>query len=498
MESRKPAPTMERPCGYDVPFLSDVDPRFMCPICLLVLKDPMQTACGHRFCDSCIRRVYVTNNVLTCPVDKQYSRVNQMFQDVAINREILSLHIRCPKTDDGCPWNGELRDLEKHRELCRKEDVKCSGCDVTVLRCDLDDHQTECPNRQVNCPHCQEHVIYQDLEKHTVKCPRAVVTCETCGEVDLPRGEIEQHLDPLTGNCSKVTVVCPYRAFGCNYQAERTLLNKHRCSDKVQQQHLDLVKTKILEQESRIAELKDALTVLTKKTEEIIPIVRQNTQKHVKLARDVVERNVTGRVHWKVKVNLRRRGQYSSPVVYTGCPGYKVQLSLDLDGHRENNIRYSSLHLNLLAGDYDEQIIFPFNATCLVTLYDLSTGGSRRLRNNLTTTLVVREVPRVNPSNHDRGVYRRGLNTFLKKNELIGPRFLRHGQIHMEITILHCFYPPPEHAHIPYGGPVLTHTPVLPNNSSTGHPAPALGHTATPNRSPVRPAIGVTNIPTGN
>ena len=57
--------------------------------------------------------------------------------------------------------------LQKHRELCRKEDVKCSGCDVTVLRCDLDDHQTECPNRQVNCPHCQEHVIYQDLEVTT-------------------------------------------------------------------------------------------------------------------------------------------------------------------------------------------------------------------------------------------------------------------------------------------------------------------------------------------
>ena len=68
------------------------------------------------------------------------------------------------------------------------------------------------------------------------------------------------------------------------------------------------------------------------------------------------------------------------------------------------NIGQNILNIILL----DLQIIFPFNATCLVTLYDLSTGGSRRLRNNLTTTLVVREVPRVNPSNHDRGVYRRG------------------------------------------------------------------------------------------
>lgn len=42
--------------GYEAVFDSateGVNSRFICPVCLTVLRQPVQTKCGHRFCKSC-------------------------------------------------------------------------------------------------------------------------------------------------------------------------------------------------------------------------------------------------------------------------------------------------------------------------------------------------------------------------------------------------------------------------------------------------------------
>ena len=43
-------------CGYEARFESPLDKKYVCPVCLSALRDPLQTKCGHRFCATCLSR----------------------------------------------------------------------------------------------------------------------------------------------------------------------------------------------------------------------------------------------------------------------------------------------------------------------------------------------------------------------------------------------------------------------------------------------------------
>ena len=44
--------------GYEYEFVDEVSPNQKCPVCLLPMKDAVQTSdCGHRFCRDCLRGI---------------------------------------------------------------------------------------------------------------------------------------------------------------------------------------------------------------------------------------------------------------------------------------------------------------------------------------------------------------------------------------------------------------------------------------------------------
>lgn len=45
---------LQLPSGYDEEFVYEVEDDFICSICQLTLKEPVQTRCGHRFCNACL------------------------------------------------------------------------------------------------------------------------------------------------------------------------------------------------------------------------------------------------------------------------------------------------------------------------------------------------------------------------------------------------------------------------------------------------------------
>ena len=52
--------------GYDASFLSPVSKDLECPVCLLVLRDPLQTSCGHLFCKKCVDNMTRSQSVRSC------------------------------------------------------------------------------------------------------------------------------------------------------------------------------------------------------------------------------------------------------------------------------------------------------------------------------------------------------------------------------------------------------------------------------------------------
>ena len=47
-----------RPGGYEYEFVDEVWPSQKCPVCLLTMRDAVQTSvCGHRFCRDCLHGI---------------------------------------------------------------------------------------------------------------------------------------------------------------------------------------------------------------------------------------------------------------------------------------------------------------------------------------------------------------------------------------------------------------------------------------------------------
>ncbi|XP_020603325.1 TNF receptor-associated factor 6-like [Orbicella faveolata] len=100
--------------GHDVVFVDELSPGQICPVCLLAMRSPVQTVCGHRFCESCLLETFRDRerHGQVCPQDRNPIPDGGFFRDVAWEREILSLRVKCKQNERGCDWTGQLRHYE--------------------------------------------------------------------------------------------------------------------------------------------------------------------------------------------------------------------------------------------------------------------------------------------------------------------------------------------------------------------------------------------------
>ncbi|KAG7481775.1 TNF receptor-associated factor 6 [Solea senegalensis] len=207
--------------GYDVEFDPPLESKYECPICLMALRNAVQTPCGHRFCKSCIEQS-IRDAGQRCPVDNEMLSEDQLFPDNFAKREILSLTVCCPNS--GCLEKMELRHLENHLAQCQFATAPCPQCQQSVRKSHLEEHTTlECLKRPVSCPDCVARFVYEDRELHEQQCPFANVKCQYC-EMDLIRDQMESHCDT---DCPKAPIACNFSTFGCKEMMQRHDLAQH-------------------------------------------------------------------------------------------------------------------------------------------------------------------------------------------------------------------------------------------------------------------------------
>ncbi len=131
--------------GYeDDRFEIVVSQRFHCPICFLVLKDPVMCKNHHVFCSSCIKKHL--ENSQTCPTCREHLSVETLNKAPNIVTDyILELNIRCDFYSRGCPEMVQVGNLKRHVASCGFSPVQCSneGCDAVVNVRDKLHHEAE-------------------------------------------------------------------------------------------------------------------------------------------------------------------------------------------------------------------------------------------------------------------------------------------------------------------------------------------------------------------
>ncbi|XP_046326222.1 TNF receptor-associated factor 6-like isoform X1 [Haliotis rufescens] len=273
--------------GFDHDFDPEVDRKYQCPICLAVLREAVQTSCGHRFCEECLKGVIKYAPVVSmsggsnlnlslrartcakCPVDNRWFRVRgEVFPDNATRREVLSLTVKCDhnKGDDRCQWKGELRELQDHKDACQMAPLPCEyNCGLTVTRGEAVAHMASCRRRPVACDHCHITLALADRPMHhLLECEKFPVTCTVCGAVGILRKNIPDHIEQ---DCPLVEVRCTFHRLGCKAEEKRQNLEKH--NKDYWQQHLALMAENELHLRSEMQKFRITVESLTNDVEDL-------------------------------------------------------------------------------------------------------------------------------------------------------------------------------------------------------------------------------------
>ncbi|XP_068701662.1 TNF receptor-associated factor 4-like [Montipora foliosa] len=392
--------------GYDEEFVDDIEDDWLCPICHLPLKVPVQTGvCGHRFCKLCLERHFTRQEAdgqeLTCPLDQNVlTRDKDMFLDKATERKVRSFVIKCPR---GCQWTGELRSKEDHESECRRLPVNCpNGCGELVPREEILLHtEDDCSLASIPCPYaemgCNEKVPQPEIEFHLnfetrthldLVCTKLKNTEEelrntkdhldlTCAKLENTEEELKNTKEGLDLACTKLenteeelknTKEGLDLAYTKLENTERELRNT--------KDHLDLACTKLKNTEEELRNTKEQFKETTKKHEERINALENKpfiyTWK-IDAFQEVLKRAKAGDV---VKI-------HSDPFYSSEC-GYKARLRLYPNGSYRWENTHLSIYLVLLKGDFDSLLKWPFAQQVTFTLIDQQKNLNER--ENITKT----------------------------------------------------------------------------------------------------------------
>ncbi|KAM4663970.1 TNF receptor-associated factor 3 [Discoglossus pictus] len=227
--------------GYKEKFLKPVEEKYRCEKCRLVLCNPRQTECGHRFCETCMSAVLNSPNP-QCTACEEIIIKDKVFKDNCCRREVLTLQMYCRNESKGCNEQINLGNLLIHlKSDCQFEELSCprADCKEKVIRKDLSDHiEKTCQYRETPCKYCKNQVPMVEMQKHEeMSCPSVVISCpHKCSVRSLLRSELSAHL----AECVNAPSTCSFKRYGCSFKGTNQQIKAHEASSAVQ--HVNLMK----------------------------------------------------------------------------------------------------------------------------------------------------------------------------------------------------------------------------------------------------------------
>ena len=260
------------------------------------------------------------------------------------DRDIKALKVKCDNLDNGCQWVGELRSLEEHEQNCDYALLPCTNeCriqneTVTVLRKDLDNHiAKECPRRQYKCPKCGNMGEYEErTTEHLNTCLHVIIQCpnDQCKAI-IRRYMLLRH----RSSCKYEEQPCKYAELGCKEKPFRKDLNQH---EEDYQFHLQITTDSLLKYKKQLEQLKEV--------------------RHTKC-----NENFTFKLAAFKEKKSNNETSYSSPF-YTSQNGYRLCINVDVNGNGDGKDTHTSVFANLMKGDNDESLTWPFTGTVTIEL----------------------------------------------------------------------------------------------------------------------------------
>ena len=299
--------------GYDYECVSPPPKSLECPVCLLTLRDPhIISCCGYDFCQVCIERVQRDGKLCPlCNAENFTTLLNKKSQ-----REVNALVIRCPQKEQGCEWEGELGQLQRH--LNPGAGISSSeGCDFVMIEC-----------------------AYQ------------------CG-IQLQRRVIREHETEI---CLKrpieMQVACLMKKF------ETVLVENQSLKQELEmhQQELDNLKQAHHEQKKELCEAKEKIVTLENKCTSL-----QTTAMPLPVPPFYV--TMTNFSHYRMNSYMFKGDSFFS---HPG--GYKMVLTIQPNGSGERRGTHVSISVHLVPGEFDDQLHWPFNGRITVQAYSRTKG----------------------------------------------------------------------------------------------------------------------------
>ena len=145
--------------------------------------------------------------------------------------------VNCPNSSEGCEWEGQLADLDRHLNLepttekqlegCQFSRIKCRFCFKLFERRIINNHQSsECPKRLYECEYCEYSATFEEVtQQHSNECPSAPVTCPNNCELVVFRCELEHHRNH---DCPLEIEQCEFYAVSCQVELPRRDMPEHK------------------------------------------------------------------------------------------------------------------------------------------------------------------------------------------------------------------------------------------------------------------------------